>query len=111
VSVADVAAKLLDPESPWPLAVLVLVLVVAGGVFRRQQTTLRRFGARVGVLETSLQLETTRRRQVEEELRADGYRLPFWPLDGAVPAAPALTSHELRLPPVPDRAEAARHSR
>jgi hypothetical protein len=53
----------------------------AAAAVARLEASVQRLGGRLGALETDLDAETTRRRQLEQSLREDRIRLPYWPKD------------------------------
>lgn len=55
----------------------------AAAAVGRLEASVQRLGGRIGQLETDLDAETTRRRQVEQILREYRLRLPWWPKDPA----------------------------
>lgn len=125
MTVAELAGKILAPESPWFLVLAVALLVAAANVARRLWSSVRRIGERVGGLETLTTAERTRRQQVECALLELGVPLPVWPddppnlrelsvlrrraaraelredLDDEEPPPGPLTTAEPHLPPVP----------
>lgn len=130
MTVAELAGKLLAPDSPWFLVLAVGLLVAAAGVARRLWSSVRRIGERVGTLETTATSERTRRQQVECVLLELGVPLPVWPSDPVSlrelavlrrraslvrdddeDQADELLTTEAPLPPVPPRAFARHGSR
>lgn len=71
------------PEAHTPLLVVLAgaLLAIARVVGKRAAASMQRQGARIGELETAHTSERTRRRQLEECLRAYGFPLPYWPDD------------------------------
>lgn len=78
----DDVMHVLSHPGETPLAVIAgVVLSVAAFIGRRVSASMQRQGARLGAVETDLESEITRRRQLEQCLREQGIRLPFWPKD------------------------------
>lgn len=105
MTVSELLGKLLAPDSPWLLALAVLVLVAAAGIGRRLFASQRAQGARIGALERRADSERTRRRQVEAELVELGIPLPYWPDDPADPRELAVLRRRLRELDVPPPAD------
>jgi hypothetical protein len=114
------------PVTAWILALLVMIgalLNILGNRPQRQKNTNANFGKRLQDAEQAIQLERTRRQQVEHELRRRGIALPHWPGDpleqpsrDATPAGPEVPETSVNRVPVPplppaERALAARHRR
>ena len=71
------------PGSPVLAIATAVVLLAAGWIARRVARSMQRQGARVGALEQRLRSERIRRRQLEQCIRENGIRLPYWPDDPA----------------------------
>jgi hypothetical protein len=112
-------AQAVQGELPWwATAFAAVLLSVAAGVARRiTRRSARPQGERLGELERRLDLEQTRRKQIEAVLIDDGLRLPYWPPDGPNQYrprrdadddrddrrdAPSTALDPLPIPPLPD---------
>lgn len=94
------------PFTAWVLVALVILAGVAKSWQNRpqkQRTTNAKFGQRLQAVEQLQALEVVRRLQVEDELRALGVRLPFWPGDPVPDQSPApqIRSENMTRPPAP----------
>lgn len=107
----------LGGSSPGWFVASALLLTLTWQVSRRQATSSRSQGIRIGNLEKTLELEVVRRRQVEAELLADGLRLPWWLEDNTPPARQLpdryddVTTERRAVPPLPDGPALSRHRR
>jgi hypothetical protein len=84
LDVGGVGANLGQTAGPW-FAIALVLLSIAGRVAVNQRRSATGQGQRIGRLETIVETERTRRRQVEAELVACGIPLPFWPPDPLPP--------------------------
>jgi len=75
------ALQAVGVDSPAWLVLCAVLLAIAGAVARRQGLSARRQGARIGALEQLARTERIRRRQLEQVLREEGTKLPYWPGD------------------------------
>lgn len=62
-------------------SIVTLIARRAANAVARLEASVARLGERIGALETDLDGETTRRRQLEQCLREYRIRLPYWPKD------------------------------
>jgi hypothetical protein len=72
-----------NPNAQTPILAVIAagLLAVARVVGKRAAASMQRQGARLGAVEDLQLSERTRRRQLEECLRANGFPLPYWPDD------------------------------
>lgn len=96
-----------NPSGQTPLLVVIAtgLLGIAGFIGKRAAASMQRQGARLGRLEILVEAEQTRRRQLEECLRSEGFRLPYWPGDPAAlyrPPPPRYVDEEDQAPAAPE---------
>src|SRR5690348_5880531 len=85
---AEQLASLLQADLPWWASAFAAVLLALAAAIARRigRHSARPQGERLGTIEQEFRLEQTRRRQVEQLLRAEySVDLPWWPPDGDPP--------------------------